>query len=69
MATVQGNALKEIGRFTGSEDVEHWIKHFEMAVRVDKLSDEADALTLKLDGPAYDTWAGLTALERTSTVS
>ena len=63
MATVQGNALKET-RFTGSEDVERWIKRFEMAVRIDKLSDdEADGLALKLNGP------GLTASEKTSAVS
>ena len=63
MASVRGNALKEISRFMGSEDVERWIRRFEMAIRIDRLQEEeADALALKLDGPAYDTWAGLSPL-------
>ena len=65
MASVQNNAMREIGRFSGSEDVERWINRFEMAVRIDGLqTGEADALALKLDGAAYDTWNGLSQTEQ-----
>ena len=66
MTTVHGNAMKEIGQFTGNEDIECCIKHFEIAVCIDKLqSEETDALAIKLDGPAYDMWAGLNSTAQT----
>ena len=60
MTVVQGSEMREVGRFAGSDDVERWISWFEMAVQIDKLQEEeADALAMKLDGPAYDTWTKL----------
>ena len=53
-------ALKHIPSFDGSEDIERWIHRFELAVELDDKEDiEAKLLTMKLAGPAFDTWSGL----------
>lgn len=53
-------ALKEVGRFSGDGDVERWIARFELAVTIDEEGQhEPQQLAMRLDGAAYDTWAGL----------
>ncbi len=65
MSTVAGTAMREIGKFAGDDDVERWIKRFEMAVRIDKIEEvAADAMALKLEGAAYDTWNGLSVCDQ-----
>jgi len=54
------NALKHIPCFDGSDDIERWIHRFELAVELDDKEDmESKLLTMKLSGPAFDTWNGL----------
>ena len=58
-------AMKKISNFSGEEDVERWIDKFEVAVRIDGKEDkETDLLAMYLEGPAYDTWKGLTPAEK-----
>lgn len=54
-------AMKRIEAYDGTSDVERWINRFELAVKLDGLTDrEADVLSMYVDGSAYDTWHRLT---------
>lgn len=66
-AVVKLNALKRVGRFSGGTDVERWIDRMELALRVDEIPDarHADVFALNLEGPAFDTWKGLSADKKT----
>ena len=58
-------ALKQIGNFSGEGDVNRWIDRFEVAIWLDnEEEDEADHLVMRLEGPAYDTWRGLSSTEQ-----
>ena len=59
-------ALKAIGSFDGQGDVDRWIQRFEMAVVIDEEKHEAQQLSIRLEGGAYDTWLALSELDRTS---
>ncbi len=59
-------AMRQLGRFAGEDDVEWWIDRFQVALRIDGVTEEkeADMLIMQLDGPAYDTWRGLPARQQ-----
>ena len=60
-------ALKQLGNFSGGEDVNRWLDRFEVALRIDQLMEnEADMLVMRLDGAAYDTWRGLSGSQQRS---
>ena len=53
-------AISNLKKFGGGEDIERWIDRFEFAIEVDGLMEkEVSCLVMLLDGPAYDTWKGL----------
>lgn len=52
--------FKRISPFTGEDEVGRWIDKFENAIKIDGLEDrESSCLAMMLEGPAYDTWSGL----------
>ena len=64
LAGQEMKALKKVGNFTGTEDVERWIDRFELAIEIDGLdigekNKEAQVLSMLLDGAAYDTWKNM----------
>ena len=60
-------AFKKLEVFDGSGDVERFIDRYEFAVTVDELETkkQASRLAVHLEGPAYDTWKGMEASDRT----
>jgi hypothetical protein len=63
---VKLHALKRVAMFSGDTDVERWVDRMELALRIDSIPTEshADVLSLQLEGPAYDTWKGLSTLQK-----
>ena len=63
---VKLHALKQVGRFDGTGDVERWIDRMELALRIDDVpeSRHADVLALHLERDGYDTWKGMTENDR-----
>ena len=58
-------AIKSVGKFSGDSDVERWIDRLELAAELDGTSDrEAQLMAMLLDGPAYDMWHGLSAVDK-----
>lgn len=55
------NALRSVGNFDGSSDIERWIDRMEMAMGIDGIEDSKHAVVLSfhLEGAAFDTWKGL----------
>jgi hypothetical protein len=60
------NAVKQIGTFDGTEDVERWINRLEMAIRIDEVPNNkhADVLAMSLRGAAYATYTNLSAAKQ-----
>lgn len=60
------NAVKQIGVFDGTEDIERWINRLEMALRIDEVptNKHADVMAMNLRGPAYDTWKNLASVKQ-----
>ena len=65
-AAVKLNALKHVGNFAGETDIEQWFDRMEMAMRIDGIpvGSHADVLAMHLEGPAYDTWKGLSVASK-----
>ena len=65
------HALKCVGNFAGDADIERWVDRMEMALRIDGIPAEqhADVLALHLEGPAYDTWKGLSEMQKQSSTA
>ena len=61
------HALKSVGNYDGSTDVERWLSRVELALRINGIPDgsHADVLALHLAGAAHDTWQGMAADKRT----
>ena len=58
-------ALKKVEAFDGSGDVERWIDRMEMAIELDEEENKAAVIfSMNLSGSAYDTWKGLSDVER-----
>ena len=60
-ANVKLHALKHVGNYDGSTDVERWLDRVELALEIDQVpaSRHASVLALHLEGAAHDTWKGL----------
>lgn len=61
------HALKQVGNYDGSTDVERWLARVELALRIDRIPDSshADVLALHLEGAAHDTWQRMAEDKRT----
>ena len=63
---VKLNALKKIGAFDGTGDIERWIDRLELALEIDEVptASHARVLSYHLEGDACDTWKGLSWKEK-----
>ena len=60
------NALKRIGDYDGSTDIEQWLDRLEAAMRIDKidLAQEADIIVMRLEGAARTVWKNISTAKQ-----